>query len=116
MKKEIILASSLLLGLALIITPPAEARRHHTASGKYTVTDRQATLTKEIDAAYSANQLTLKEADDLKAKLSSIKTKEQQMKDKNGGKLSYADNNSLEKSLNNISNKLHKKILEKRVK
>jgi hypothetical protein len=37
------------------------------------------------------------------------------MKARNGGKLSYANISEIEKDLNKISNKIHKKALEKRV-
>ena len=117
MKKKIIFASALLLG-TILITAPMEAKRKHPnpSNEPYTVTDREVSLDKKINDAYDANQLTLQEADDLRGKMKKIKDKEQKMKDKNGGKLSYGDNNSLEKSLNDVSTKLHKKMLEKRVK
>lgn len=117
MKKETMAALALLVGMALTITMPADARKKHPAVGgePYSIADREVVLDKKINEAYSANQLTLQEADDLRGKMKKIKDKEQKMKDQNGGKLSYSDNTSLEKSLNDVSNKLHKKMLDKRV-
>jgi hypothetical protein len=80
-----------------------------------TVTDRQEALYKEINSDYKANQLTLEEKDDLLAQHRKIVAKEREMKDKNGGKISYEDNRKLEKSLNDLSIKLQKKVLAKRV-
>jgi hypothetical protein len=114
MKKTFILAASLLLGAGLVMMPPVQARHHY--SKKVTITDRQVELTQKIDKAYKDNELTLKESDDLKGKLQKIKESEDEMKTKNGGKLSYADENTLEKSLNSVSEKLQKKMLAKRIK
>ncbi len=113
MKREIIIGASMLLGFGLAVMPEAAEARHHSA--KYTITDRQVSLEKKVDSAYAANQLTLKETDNLKGKLKWVKDEEQKMKDKNGGKLSYKDKTTLERSLNGISEKLQKKMLEKRV-
>jgi len=114
MKKRVVIISALLLGSSLGLMPSGEARRLSTRH-EYTITDRQVVLEKKIDAAYSANQLTLQEADDLRGKIKKVKEKEQKMKDTNGGKLSYANRTSLEKALNSVSEKLQKKVLEKRV-
>ena len=80
-----------------------------------TVTDRQEALFKEINSDYKANQLTLDEKNDLIAQHKKIIDKETSMKSKNGGKLSYEDNQKLEKSLNDLSQKLQKKVLAKRI-
>ena len=109
-----ILAGALLLGTTLTMSMPVQAKKH-VHSEKLTITDREVVLDKKINVAYEANQLTLQEADDLRDKMKKIKTKEEKMKDKNGGRLSYANNTSLEKSLNDVSEKLQKKVLEKRV-
>jgi hypothetical protein len=85
------------------------------ASKKWTVTERQEALSKDIDKAYKANQLTLKERDDLKSTQQKISDRISSMQKKNGGKLSYDDNRKLEKDLNGVSVKLQKRILEKRV-
>ena len=112
MKKKIVIASILLLGSSLALIPSGEAKRVR-AHQEYTVSDRQVSLEKKIDTAYKDNQLTLQEADDLRGKIKKVKDKEQKMKDNNGGKLSYSDKTTLEKSLNSVSEKLHKKMLEK---
>ena len=114
MKKEIILASTLLMGLSLVLVPPVQAKNHSHAK-KYSIADREASLEKKITDGYNANQLTLQQSDDMKSKLKKIQDTEQKMKDKNGGKLSYENNTSLEKSLNKVSEKLQKDMLEKRV-
>jgi hypothetical protein len=85
------------------------------ASKNWTVTERQEALSKDIDKAYKANQLTLKERDDLKSQHQKISDRMSSMQKKNGGKLSYDDNRKLEKDFNGLSVKLQKKILEKRV-
>ncbi len=106
MKTNSIFALALIVAFA--ISPCAQAR-------KYSIYDRQVSLEREIKRAYKANQLTLKEADNLKSKLQDVKEEEQKMKDKNGGKLSYENTTSIEKDLNKISEKLQKKMLDKRV-
>lgn len=106
MKTNGIFALSLVVAFA--ISPCVQAR-------KYTIYDREVSLERKINAAYKANQLTLKEADGMKNKLKDIKEDEQNMKSKNGGKLSYENMNDIEKDLNKVSNKLNKKMLEKRV-
>jgi hypothetical protein len=106
MKTNSIFALSLVIAFA--VSPCAQAK-------KYSVYDREVSLERKIDSAYKANQLTLKEADSLKDKIKGVKEDEQKMKDKNGGKLSYENVTDLEKELNKVSEKLHKKQLEKRV-
>ena len=86
----------------------------HHFWGVTLATRRRLLNDKKINAAYEANQLTLQEADDLRDKMKKIKTKEEKMKDKNGGKLSYENLTSIEKDLNGVSDKLHKKMLDKR--
>ena len=85
------------------------------AAKKYTVTQRQDALLKEIQADYKANQLTLEEKNDLVAQRQKIVDRENSMKQKNGNKLSYEDDRKLEKDLNSLSEKLQKKVLAKRV-
>ncbi len=82
---------------------------------KFTVSSRQTTLMAKIDRAQRTNELTLKEANDLRDKICDIQLKEDAMKEVNGGKLSYANITELEKDLNKVSNKLHKKQLSKRI-
>jgi len=95
----------------LIIT----ASNSSFAARHWTITQRQQALLAEINTARKHNQLTLKETNSLIDEQKKIVDKEQSMKDKNGGKLSQKDMTSLERSLNDLSNKLHKKVLEKRV-
>ena len=106
MKINALVALSLVVAFA--VSPCVQAK-------KYSITDRQVSLEKKIDKAYKDNQLTLKEADGLKEKIQEVRDDEQKMKDKNGGKLSYKNQTSLEKDLNSVSEKLQKKMLEKRV-
>jgi hypothetical protein len=115
MKKRTIIAWALLAGMMFTVSAPADARKKAHSNEPYSIADREAMLDRKIDTAYNDNQLTLQEADDLRSKMKKTRDKEQKMKDKNGGKLSYSDNTSLEKSLNDVSNKLHKKMLDKRV-
>lgn len=114
MNNKIVLVYSMLLGLGLILMPPMQARKH-VHPEKYTISDREVALERKINSAFAANQLTVQEADDLRGKLKKIKDKEQKMKDENGGRLTYPNSTTLEKSLNSISEKLQKKQLEKRV-
>jgi hypothetical protein len=107
MKTRTIFALSLLVAFA--VSPSTVQAK------KYSIYDREVCLEKKIDSAYKANQLTLKEADSLKDKIREIKEEEEKMKDKNGGKLSYENQTSLEKNLNKVSEKLQKRMLEKRV-
>lgn len=106
--KPCALALSSMLVVGCLFISPADAK-------KWTVTQRQQALSHEVDKAYRANQLTLKEADGLKKDISKVANREQKMRSKNGGKLSYEDNTDLEKDLNSISVKLQKRQLEKRV-
>jgi hypothetical protein len=101
---------AILITLFMLASTDASFAKRH-----WTVTERQQALLAEINTAQKANQLTLKEADNLRDDQRKIVEKEQSMKDKNGGKLSVKDNTSLERSLNDLSNRLHKKVLDKRV-
>jgi GTP1/Obg family GTP-binding protein len=105
------LALILVTGLAFQMTAGAGLAVKKTI----TVTERQEALFKEINADFKASQLTLEEKNDLIAQHQKIIDKENAMKAKNGGKLSYDDNNKLEKSLNDLSVKLQKKVLAKRI-
>jgi len=107
MKTNSIFALSLVVISFAVASPCVHAK-------KYTIYDREVALERKIESAYKANQLTLKEADGLKAKIKDIKDDEQKMKDKNGGKLSYENMHDVENSLNKVSEKLQKKQLEKR--
>jgi hypothetical protein len=107
-----ILLSAVLLSTVASVTFSAPS----LAAKKWTVTQRQEALYAEINKALKANNLTLKEANDLKDEHAGIIDKEKKMKDKNGGKLSPEDENKIEKSLNTLSEHLQKKQLQKRVK
>jgi hypothetical protein len=107
--KHISLCLVLSTGLGLIVSSPnAEARRH------YTITNRINALSSKINAGQKANELTLKEADSLRGDIADINSKIDKDKSKNGGKLSYRDENIVEKKLNSVSEKLQKKELAKR--
>jgi TolA-binding protein len=108
--KSISLSLALAAGFAAVsYAPAAEA-----AKKKVTITDRVEELTSKVNAGQKNNELTLKEADDMRDRLSKVTEHMNKAKDKNGGKLSYKDQNSAEKDLNKISVKLHAKELGKR--
>ncbi len=102
--------NGMLVSLLMITSTSATFAAHH-----WTVTQRQQALLSEINSAHRHNQLTLKEFNDLTEEQQKIVSKEQSMKDKNGGKLSQKDLTTLERNLNDLSNKIHKKVLDKRV-
>jgi hypothetical protein len=104
-----ITALSLSVMTTLVQPTVAQAKVH------YTITQRQEMLRKEVNAGQKANELTLKEADSLRDRLTSITEDESKMKAKNGGKLSYKDEGKIEKKLNSISVDMTKQKLAKRV-
>lgn len=81
----------------------------------YTVEDRQLKLMEEINAAQRANQLTVKEAKKLRKDLADVARDKKSMLAKGKGKLSDDDSAKLESELNDVSNKLLKLQLAKRV-
>jgi hypothetical protein len=87
----------------------AEARKRPV-----TITQRQVTLRAEVNSGQKSDELTLKEADSLRDRLTGITEDETKMKSKNGGKLSYKDEGKLEKKLNSISVDMQKEKLAKR--
>ena len=89
---------------AIVCSESAEAAK------KYTITERIDALSARVNAGQKSGELTLKEADDLRNNSEIDK-----YKSKNGGKLSYANENVVEKDLNKVSLKLTKKELSKRV-
>ncbi len=107
-KTTLILAAVSWLGLATF-AQPVDAKRH------WTITQRQAALTQEVDAGQRANELTLKEANGFRDRLAGVTSDIAKDKAKNAGKLSYKDEGKIEKSLNSISVDIQKKKLEKRV-
>jgi hypothetical protein len=83
---------------------------------KVTITQRQQMIVAKIASSERSGELTKDEAISLKNEDAKITEKITVMKNKNGGKLSYADINQIEKDLNKLSEKLQKKSLDKRVK
>jgi septal ring factor EnvC (AmiA/AmiB activator) len=109
MKRTDIFAASLALLIGIsTLQQPAQAR--------YTINERQVRLQKEISQGVKANELTKKEADDLKSSMADIDSRIAKMKEKNAGKISIKDQKKLEKSLNDVSVKITKLRLDKRVK
>lgn len=82
---------------------------------KYTIYQRQIALKARINKAERAKELTFKEAQHFKDDLADIQEDKEKMISKNNGKLSYEDENKLEKKLNRISTSIQKHKLEKRV-
>lgn len=109
MNKQAIALLTLSLVAALASTSqPAQAR-------KWTISERQRAVAYKIKAGERSGELTLKEANDLRDKLSDISSKISEYRADNGGKLSYKDQGKIESRLNDVSNKIHKLELEKRV-
>ncbi len=105
------LVSALLVLAVLQIAPQtseAKARR-------YTITQRHQILASKINRMEKAGELTLREARDLRDDNQDVWQKVSRMKARNGGKLSYKNIAEVEKDLNSISNKIHRKALQKRV-
>lgn len=82
---------------------------------KVTITQRQQMIMAKIARSEKSGDLTKDEAVSLRNEEAKIVERETVMKNKNGGKLSYANINDLEKDLNKLSAKLQKKELAKRV-
>jgi hypothetical protein len=108
--RVIALAAGCLVSMTTLASNfPAEAAKH------YTITQRQEMLNKEVSAGLKANELTLKEANKLKDRLTDVRNRIEKMKAKNAGKLSYKDEGKVEKDLNAISVDMQKEKLAKRV-
>lgn len=103
----VVLTAALVGGSTLIQASPAFAR--------YTITQRQVALTREITAGLKSNELTEKEAEKLRGRMADVSADITKMKAKNAGKLSYKDQGKIEKSLNSISVDMQKEKLQKRV-
>jgi hypothetical protein len=101
-------AVGLALCLTLAFVPCVSAK-------KWTVTEREVALEQKIAKAEKASQLTSREAEKLRKKLAAIRFKQAKMKAGNDGKLSYEDNERLEKLLNSLSLEIQKFQLEKRI-
>ena len=112
MRKSVILGLgvSLLLGSTWCVDMPGLAK-----DAKWTITERQEQLDKEIAAGQKAGELTLKEANSLKEDSDKITQKIRKFKEKNAGKLSYDNINAVEKALNKLSLRIQKLKLAKRV-
>jgi hypothetical protein len=106
--KGLALGLTLAMALGLCVSPDALAKKH------YTITSRITALEHRINAGQKANELTLKEANSLRDDISDVNGKIAKYKSKNGGKLSYKDENTVEKKLNDVSIALQKKELAKR--
>jgi|GEM_PF-477856 len=111
---SLILSSSLATSLLAVNVTQADAKGARVTKKPMTITDRIEELSKKIDAGQKANELTLEEADDLRGKITKLNEKIDKWKSKNGGKLSYKDQNAAEKDLNKVSVKLLEKQLAKR--
>jgi len=111
---SLILSTSLASSLVAVTSIEAEARGAKVTKKPMTITDRIEELSKKIDAGQKANELTLDEAEDLRKKITKLNEKIDKWKEKNGGKLSYKDQNNAEKDLNKVSVKLLDKQLAKR--
>jgi len=112
MKRAVVLSW---VALGTIVFSSSLAVEPASAAKKYTLSERQVALRKEVDAGQKANELTLKEAQGLRDRLDSIKNDETKMEGKNAGQLSYKDQGKLEKRLNSISVDMQKEKLAKRV-
>jgi hypothetical protein len=84
-------------------------------SKNWTITERQEALNKDIKQGVKSGELTAKEGDSLTNESASIEATIVRMKGKNDGKLSYKDEQKLEKKLNSLSLRIQKLKLDKRV-
>ncbi len=93
------------LALSLLCSLPSYAR-------KWTIPERLDNLSLAIDKSKDVNELTNKQVDELKVLLSEVKTKAEEMKSKNGGKLNDDDTRRVNKEINAVSVKLLKYRLD----
>ncbi len=108
--RPVVLAISFILPIAFSNIDVADARPH-----RFTIDQRHSALLAKINRAQRSGELTLAEANELRDQNRSIREKENKMMSKNGGRLSYADINRIEERLNDLSNRIHRKSLSKRV-
>lgn len=108
MKRTSIIAAALglLLGVSALQQP---------VQAGWTIYERQVRLKKEVAQGMKANELTKKEYEGLMDSLTHINERITKMKAKNFGKLSIKDQGKIEKSLNDVSVRIQKYRLEKRV-
>ncbi|MBX9948876.1 MAG: hypothetical protein K2Y39_06925 [Candidatus Obscuribacterales bacterium] len=99
-----------ILSVLQFASQPSEAKAR-----RYTITQRHEILAAKINRMERAGELTLREARDLRDDNRDVWKKVSRMKARNGGKLSYDNIAEVERDLNKISNKIHKKALAKRV-
>ncbi len=107
---SLLLASAMVLQMAMAMPQSSEARAR-----RYTISQRHTALLAKINRFQRSGELTLKEANSLREENSDIYRREARMKSKNGGNLSYKDMARIENDLNDLSNKIHRKSLNKRV-
>lgn len=79
---------------------------------KWTVTQRVEKLSAEIDQGRKANELTVKQVEQLKGMCSDITERMAKMKEKNGNKLSVPDTKKLHDDMTDISVKMLKMRLD----
>jgi hypothetical protein len=102
------------LASALVVAGYIGLMPQNAQAKSWTITQRQEKLSREITQGRKSGELTLKEADSLQNGLDDLISKEGKMKDSNAGKLSYKDQEKLEKELNKISVQMFKLKLAKR--
>lgn len=111
-RKGLLLLASLLIASSVgFLSNEVDAK----TAKKWTITERTEALKKEIDDGQKAGELTAKEGESLKEQAGKVDAKIVKMKSKNDGKLSYDNENTLEKDLNKLSLRIQKLKLEKRV-
>lgn len=107
---SLLVAAALLGQFAFTAPQVAEAR-----APRYTISQRHNALIAKINRFQRTGELTMREANSLREDDHDIRRREARMRSKNGGKLSYSDINKIERELNDLSNKIHRKALNKRV-
>ncbi|HEY9679862.1 MAG TPA: hypothetical protein V6C76_17800 [Drouetiella sp.] len=107
MKRTSILVAAMAMLIGFQTLQPAEAR--------YTIYQRQVALQRDIQKGVHANELTKDEYESLKDSMADISKRIEKMKSKNFGKLSIKDQGKIERSLNDVSVKIQKLRLAKRV-
>lgn len=90
---------------SLVASPPAFA-------AKLSVPQRIERLTKDIDAARAADELTGEQQMNLRDELKAVSEKVQKVKDRNKGNLPEGDSRKLHRTLNDISLKTFQMRLE----
>jgi hypothetical protein len=106
MKKKLAIALATTIVFASMFTSPAAFAK------RWTVTERLQKLSQEIDAGRKANELTVKQQDNLKKMVGDINAKIDKMQAKNGGKLSVPDTKKLHDDMTDISCKMLKMRLD----